>query len=98
MADEIFFEIIDKTRRKIRLTKKQGSHIRQNHPEVENEEVIKETVLNPNKITQPYEGKKYYFYKYFKHRKGPDKYLMVIVKYINGDGFIITSFYVNYIR
>jgi len=31
------FEIVDKTGRKIRLTRKQWSHIRQDHPEIENE-------------------------------------------------------------
>ena len=30
------FEIIDKSGRKIRLTDKQWSHIRQDHPEIEN--------------------------------------------------------------
>jgi len=95
---QIIFEVMDKTRRNIRLTGKQWSHIRMDHPEVEDEEVIKDAIKNPDKITQPYEGTKHYYYKYFKHRKSSDKYLMVIVNYLNGEGFIITAYYVSHIR
>ena len=92
------FEVMDKNGRRIRLSKRQWSHIRQDHPEIENEEVIKITLVKPDKITQPYEGTKYYYYKYFKERKDPDKFLVTIVNYLNGEGFIITAFYVNYIK
>jgi len=94
----IIFEVKDKSGRKIRLTDKQWSHIRQDHPEIENEGLIKETVLKPDKITQPYEGSKHYYSKYYKNRKSPDNFLMVIVNYLNGTGFIITFYYVEYIR
>jgi len=94
----MFFEVIDKTGRKIRLTGKQWKHIKQDHPEIRDEEVLKETLEKPIKITQPYEGTKNYYYNYYKHRKGLDKYLMVIVNYLNGKGFVISAFYVNYIR
>ena len=45
------FDIIDKTGRKIRLTTEQWSHIRKKHPEVENYELIEETLKKPDKIT-----------------------------------------------
>lgn len=95
---DVIFEVIDKTGRKIRLSKKQWAHIRQEHPEVENEEVIKETLQKPTKITFPYEGNKQYYYKYYKHRNFPDKYLLVIVNYLNGEGFVITAHYVINIK
>ena len=95
---ESIFETTDKTRRKIRLTKKQWIHIRQDHPEIENEELIRETLEDPTKITRPYEGKKYYYYRYYKNREDSDKYLLVIVNYLNGDGFVITAHYVAYIK
>jgi hypothetical protein len=94
----IVFEVIDKTGRKIRLTDKQWRHIRQDHPEIEGEELIKETVESPTKITSPYDGNKKYYYRYFKNRKSEDKWLLVVIKYLNGDGFVITSFYVKNIR
>ncbi|MEK6826810.1 MAG: hypothetical protein AABX90_04230 [Nanoarchaeota archaeon] len=92
------FEVVDKTGRKIRLTKKQWDHIKHDHPEIENAEVVKETIEATTKITQPYEGTKHYYYKYYKHRKDQDKYLLVIVNYLNGEGFIITAYYIRYIR
>ena len=94
----IIFETIDKTERKIRLTEKQWKHIKQDHPEIENEDVIKETLEKPTKITQLYRGTKYYYYKYYKNRQPPDKYLMVVVNYLNGEGFVITAFYVPKIK
>ena len=95
---DVIFELTDKTGRRIRLTKKQRAHIRQDHPEVEDEEIIKSVLKNPDKITQPYDGLKHYYYKYFKHRKSPDKYIIIIVNYLNGEGFVITAYYVSCIK
>jgi len=96
---EIIFETIDKTGRKIRLTKKQWSHINKKHPQIaSNKEEIIETLKNPLKIIKPYEGTKHYYYKYFKHSKIPEKCLKVIVNYLNGEGFIITAFFDRKIR
>ena len=39
-----------------------------------------------------------YYYKYFKTILSEEKYLMVVVKYLNGKGFIITSFYTDKIE
>jgi len=46
----IIFETIDKTGRKIILTKEQWSKIRKKHPEVEHEDLLKETIENPTKL------------------------------------------------
>ena len=86
------FEIVDKSGRKIRLTKEQWSKIRKKHPEIEHEELIKETLEKPTKITShSYDETVYKFYKYYKNRKHPEKFVMVLVKYLNGDGFVITA-------
>ncbi|MEK6922646.1 MAG: hypothetical protein AABX08_02495 [Nanoarchaeota archaeon] len=87
------FEVIDKAGRKIRLTKKQWSHVRQDHPEVEEDE-IKKVLQKPLKIVD--KGKnKFFYYQYFKNKKPPAKYLRVIVNYLNGEGFIITAYFVR---
>ena len=62
------------------------------HPEISNEEIIKETLENPTKITQPYGVRKHYYYKYSKDRKSPDKFLMVIVKYLNENVWLYRRF------
>ncbi len=88
------FEVIDKTGRKIRLTHKQWKHIQQDHPNNVKIEDIEEAIKNPIKIIQKRINSAFY-YQYFKHRKEPAKYLRVVVKYLNDDGFIITSYFVK---
>jgi len=86
------FEVVDKTRRKIRLTKTQWSHITTIHSEMSNYlEEIQATLKNPLKIILQEKGNLRRYFSYQKHRKRPEKYLRVIVKYLNGEGFIITT-------
>ncbi len=86
------FEIKDKSGRKIRLPEKQWGHIKQRHPGVESN-YIEETLSNPIKTV--FEEGMVIFYKHFKHRKEAAKYLKVVVKYLNGDGFVVTSHFVK---
>ncbi len=88
------FEITDKTGRKIRLTKECWSHVRRDHPNVDEEEIT-QTLTKPLQIIL--KGKnKIFYYSYFKHKKQKSKYLRVIVNYLNGEGFIITAYFVGY--
>lgn len=68
-------------------------HICQQHPEVVSFlEEVKETLRNPLRITgYRYDEKIKYYHKYFKQRKDP--YLLVVVKYLNNHGFIITAYF-----
>ena len=92
MEDNVL-EVTDKTGRKIHLSEERWSHIRKKHPEIENIELIEQTIKNPDKIVQYVLDKNiYYFYKYFKNFKSPKRYLLLIVKYLNGGGFIITAY------
>ncbi|MBI3623422.1 hypothetical protein HY212_05085 [Candidatus Pacearchaeota archaeon] len=90
------FETIDKSGRKIRLTKKQWEHITVEHPDVTQEE-IKLTIQNPLKIIEK-TNERYFYYQYFKYKKSPTNYLRVIVKYLNGGGYVITAYFVKDIR
>lgn len=90
---DIIFEIIDKTGRKIRLTKTQWSHIRMRHSDVSESE-IQETLKNPQKIIEE-DNNVVILYRYYKERKEPEKYLKLMVKYLNGDGYVITSYFVR---
>jgi len=94
---EKLFEITDKTGRMIKLTSRQFEHI-VCHKGMENYlEEIKETLVNPIKIIPHEKGELYDYYKYYKNRKGNAKYLQVIVKYLNGQGFVITAYFVKHI-
>ena len=92
------FEIKDKTNRRIRLTVERWRHLSK-HPDVLNKlSSIQETLKKPLKIT-PYvlDESINYYYTYFKARKTA-KYLRVVVKYLNGDGFLITAYFVDKIQ
>ena len=94
--DEVIFELIDKTGRKIRLTNKQWKHIKK-HPHMHDaDERVKETIINPTTIRyDEYDENVNYFYREYKDMDSEERYLFTSVKYLNGDGFIITSFYTN---
>lgn len=97
---DIIFEIVDKTGRRIRLTKKQWKHSLKRHPNMINYlEEIEITLKNPLKITDySEEDDVMYYYKYIKHKEGPYKYLLVSVRYLNGEGFVITAYFEKYIK
>ncbi len=94
------FEIEDKLRRKVHLSKERWRHINQDHPEIANYiEEIKETLQKPDKITTfSFDEDIRYYYKYFKRKASSAKYLLAVVKYLNGEGYIITSYFARYIK
>ncbi len=97
---EIVFEIKDKTERDIHLSKERWLHILREHPEASDYlEEIKDALKNPIKITtsEVDENVKYY-YCYLKERESPARYLLVIVKYLNDHGFIVSAYFVKNIK
>ncbi len=94
---ENIFEIKDKTRRKIRLTKKQWKHITTKHPDMSSKErKIIEALEKPGIILpHKYDIMSKRYYRYDKNERA---YLLVSVKYLNGKGFVITSFYTRHIK
>jgi len=62
-------------------------------------ELIKETLKQPLTIRYFSEDESVrYFYKDLKNKSPQERYLFVSVKYLNGDGFVITSFFTNKIK
>ena len=94
MGDYIF-EVVDKTGRKIRLTNRQWGHINKRHPAVANYfEKFKGILQSPDMIKNSNINKGIsLYYKYDKNLKSPNKYFLMIVKYLNGDGFIVSVFF-----
>lgn len=92
------FEIIDKTGRNIKLTQKPWAHITTKHSYMTNYlDEIKETLINPTKIIPHIKGNLFDYYKY--HKQGKElKFLKVIVKYLNGDGFVLSAYFVQQIN
>lgn len=90
-------EVTDKSNRRIHLSQERWKHIHK-HPEltVQFLERMKETLTKPDKIIQFELDIQVHFY--FKYYKDKTEYLFISVKYLNGEGFIITSFYTDRIQ
>lgn len=93
----LIFEIFDKTRRKLRLTMERWKHIAQEHPNIENIDEIKEALISPTRIKPSHYDSEEVSY-YYRYNKEKRRYLMIAVKYLNGDGFIITAYYTRNIK
>ena len=94
------FEVTDKSGRTIYITRERWSHIASEHPAVADRvEEIKEALSTPLAIRESENDPKVrLYYRYYKNIKLKEKYLLVVVKYLNGEGVIITSHYVNRIK
>jgi hypothetical protein len=90
------FEIEDLSGRMIHLSNERWNHI-QKHPHMSSKiEEIQETIEHPDVVKQFSHDTKVHFY--FKWDKKMKQFLFISAKYLNGDGFIITSFYTDKIK
>lgn len=88
---DFIFNIVDKTGRNIHLTKERWNHIVRKHPDMSDKtEEIKLTLTNPVLVT----SHKYdeAMRNYYKYQKETHDYLLVVVKYLNGEGYIASAF------
>ena len=93
------FKIRDKRGREIHLSKERWTHIRKNHPEVNEWELIKEAIEARDKIIDnEFSESIKYFYKFYKHAKKPDRYLCVVINYLNGKGYVLTAYFTKKIE
>jgi len=88
---EVIFEIIDKTGRKIHLSKERWSHITIKHTNMSDKfRDLKKALVNPTLIVpHKFDNTMRNYYLYYKLEKD---YLLVSVKYLNGEGYVATSF------
>lgn len=91
------FENQDKNGKKISLTFSRYTHIIARHPEIGNAfEELKKAIRFPDIIEQSlFDEKVFYHYLHCKRFKKYGKFLRVAIKYLNGDGFIITGYFTN---
>jgi len=92
------FEVKDKIGRKIHLSKERWKHIRIYHSKIESYEEIIETIQKPDKAVSDERENVSNFYKYFKHKKQKSKFLNVVVKYLNGEGFVMSAYFIRNIK
>ena len=93
MNHNYIFDVDDKSGRKIHLTRERWSYIRKKHPEVETPEEIEEVIKKPD-ITKAHPDDKgaLIIYKYNKNKPISIRYLTVMIKYLNGTGFVVTAY------
>jgi hypothetical protein len=95
----MIFNISSILRKQIRLTDKQWAHIRYKHKELDNQlQLMKLTLQEPDAVYYSPQAENYHYYKYFTQTPVSEKYLLLIVKHLNKEGFIITSFLVAKIK
>ena len=97
---KIIFEVIDKTGRKLRMTDYNWHHIIKRHPEIASQkEKVIETLEKPDKIINSLKDEETnYYYKHYKNLSSPYKFMRTLAKYLNGEGFIISSHFVRAIQ
>ncbi len=90
------FSIQDMSGRIIYCSHERWNHI-QKHPGMSGSiDRIIDTLINPNKILSfEFDSDVHFYYLYFKDKR---EYIMVSVKYLNGEGYVITSFYTDAIK
>jgi len=92
----IIFEIEDKTKRKIKLTLERKVHMVLRHPEIDGFDLFESALTNPELIkTSTYDEKVLLYYKDVSKEY---KYLVLVVKILNGEGFILTAYTTNAVK
>ena len=95
----VVFEVKAYDKRRIRLTEVQWLHMVFFHPEVESEhEKIREVLENPEVVVEGATKDTRICYRFFKSTPVASKYLAVVVKVLNEEGFIITGYFTERVR
>ncbi len=86
--------------RNVRLTTERLTHIEENHPEIRNAAELAEEVLTaPEEIVRSRSDHEVALYYRF-HRDTPvgEKYICVVVKFTEGDAFILTMYFTDKVK
>lgn len=94
----IIFGAIDKLKRKIKFTLERKEHIAFRHPEITEFELFEAILRAPELIKcSSYDSKVLLYYRSAGEAKDY-KYLVLVVKVLNGEGFILTAYKTNTIK
>lgn len=90
-------EINDRCGKVIYITNERWGHISRKHPSIANKiKEVEDIVKNPEIMRfSEYDKNVKFYFRTCKDMKSEAQYIIIIVKYLNGEGFIITSFYTN---
>jgi hypothetical protein len=95
----VVWERVDYNGKRIRLTSIQIYHISFFHPEVlVKEEMLISTLAKPDIVTEGGGPKIRVLYRSHENTPVGDKYLAIVLKELNEEGFIVTSYFTDSIR
>ena len=93
------FEIVAYDGKIIRLTEVQWLHVVFFHPEVEGEQKkLREVLENPEVVVRGATEDTKIYYKFYPSTPVASKYLAVVVKVLDREGFIVTSYFTERVR
>jgi len=95
----VVFEILSKMGKVVSLDEERWRHILE-HPEMKNQlGRIKETAVNPDEVrASVHDSSVLLFYKLYVETPVTEKYLVVVIKSLNGEGFIVTAFFTDRVK
>jgi len=95
----VLFEVESYDGKRVRLTRVQWLHIVFFHPEVESElDKLEQTLKKPEIVVEGATSDTRVCYREFKTTPVSRKYFAVVVKVLDGEGFIMTSYFTERIR
>ena len=96
MKDKIHFEVTSYLNKKIRITRDYWNNIIETKHRVMKgkENIVKETLKYPEEVRRSTKDLNVYLY----YKKTNNKYNCVVVKHLNGDGFIVTTYFTDRIK
>ena len=95
----ILIKVTSVLSKRIRLTYTQWKHITEKHREVDSQlKLIQETLVDPEFVLYSPSEENFQYYRFQKDSPVTDKYLLVVVKHLNQEGFIITAFFVRKVK
>lgn len=94
------FEVTDKFGRKVKLTRERiWAHILKRPEMAEEGELIKDTLKDPDEVRESMEDNTAWLYYKINPKGGKwNKFILVVVKLLNGEGFVLTSFFTGIIK
>ena len=95
----VVFKIISKMGKLVSLDEDRWRHVLE-HPEMKNQlDRIKETVVNPDEIRESiHDPSVLLFYKLYEKTPVTEKHLLVVIKTVNREGFIVTAFFTDRVK
>lgn len=94
LVDLAMFEVTSHLGKRVQLTDMQWSHITLRHKELRDQiEKMKLTLMRPDNIYYSPSEETYHYCKRFSATPVSEKYLLLVVKHRDDEGFIITAFF-----